>query len=312
MENIKNLFFSTKGKINGKEFFLFQFILGLFYVIYFYIFGSTLFGNVLFFVIFFGWYIIITIKRLRDIGVDSKWVILLIVPVVNLLFIFYLLVKEGVDDSAIMKKAEMKNMDLIEQIKSQKWGISKSEYKQIFSEKKWHSEEHPTLNAAGFFDEYLGYQFFVVAYFFDGADKLAKIGMHLGLGTDLIESDKQLKDVYKKLIENLTKIYGKPQFSESIDKEEQKTTSAEYRGSDMKTWKTKDTIVSSTLILFESGSPDPGVGIIWGDIKNDPASSWWAKSELSDGEKPEKLPKDFQLSDEKIEEIKKSMKNSSN
>ena len=196
-------------------------------------------------------------------------------------------------------------VDLLEQMKSLRWGIPKAEYKKIFSDKKWDTDEHPTLNAAGFFDEYLNHQFFMVGYFLDGSNKLAKVEM--GLGSDT--PDEQLGDVYKKIVANLSKTYGDPQFSKLSDEDEQKTHSAEHWTTDMKVWKTKDSIITGTLILRKFGLPDPCVNVSWGDIENDPASRRWAQSELSDGRKPEKLPKDFKLSEAQISEIKRAMEN---
>ena len=192
-------------------------------------------------------------------------------------------------------------MDLLEQIKSLNWGISKSEYQKIFSDKNW-QPEHPTDNAVIFLDTYLEYSVSITAYFFDGTDKLGR----LALGYSNL-SDNELKEVYQKIIGGLTKNYGAPQFSETPENDP--TTPAEFRMSEMKTWKTADSVITSTFALAESGATMPGIGVIWGDIENDPASRRWAKSVLSDGKKPEKLPKDFKFSEAQIEEIKRAMEN---
>ncbi len=192
-------------------------------------------------------------------------------------------------------------MDLLEQIKFLHWGISKSEYQKIFSDKNW-QPKHPTDNAVIFGDTYLGNQVFVTAYFFEGTDKLGR----LALGYSNL-SDNELEAVYQKIIGGLTKNYGAPQFSETPENDP--TTPAEFRMSEMKTWKTADSVITSTFALVESGATMSGIGVIWGDIENDPASRRWAKSELNDGKKPEKLPKDFKFSEAQIEEIKRAMEN---
>lgn len=192
-------------------------------------------------------------------------------------------------------------MDLLEQIKFLHWGISKSDYQKIFSDKSW-QPEHPTENAVIFGDIYLGNQVFITAYFLDGTDKLGR----LALGYSNLP-DNELKEVYQKIIGGLTKNYGAPQFSETPEND--LATPAEFRMSEMKTWKTADSVITSTFALAESGATMPGIGVIWGDVENDPASRRWAKSELSDGKKPEKLPKDFKFSEAQIEEIKKAMGN---
>ena len=213
---------------------------------------------------------------------------------------------------SIIQAGESKNgnttVDLIKQIKSLKWGISKSEYRKIFSNKAWH-EDHPKLNAVGFSDNYLGYPLFVTAYFIYTTEKLAKVGVNYANLTD-----EQLNEVYKKLIENLTMAYGKPQFSET----------SEDRLSERKNWKTKDSIISVNLLLSKSnvlskfnafnissgfGAASPSIGVTWGDIKNDPLSKSWDESGFSDENKPQKLPKNFKFSEEQIAEIKRAMKN---
>ncbi|MDO8523475.1 MAG: hypothetical protein Q7S12_04335 [bacterium] len=192
-------------------------------------------------------------------------------------------------------------MDLLEQIKSLQWGISKSDYQKFFAGKSW-QPEHSTDNAVIFGDTYLGYPVFITAYFFDGTNNLGRFG----LGYSNL-SDNELKEVYQKIISGLTKNYGAPQFSETPGNDP--TTQAEFRMSEMKTWKTTDSVVTTTFALAESGATMPGIRVIWGDIENDPASRRWAKLELSDDKKPEKLPKDFKFSEAQIEEIKRATGN---
>lgn len=199
-------------------------------------------------------------------------------------------------------------MNLIEQIKSLKWGILKSEYQKIFSDKSWYPD-HPTQNAVGFSENYLGYPLQIYAYFIiDGnKDKLAKVVAAFGNLTD-----EQLKEVFKKLVVDLIEKYGEPQFSEI----------SEDKLSEMKNWKTDDSIISANFMLSKSSvlaefnafnlssgfsAASPSVGVIWGDIKNDPLSKSWNESDFSDEDKPQKLPKDFKFSEAQIEEIKRSM-----
>ena len=192
-------------------------------------------------------------------------------------------------------------VDLIKQIKSLKWGMLKSEYRKIFSNKEWH-EDHPKLNAVGFFGNYLGYPLFVTASFFYGTDKLGRLSLNYSNLTD-----EQYKDLFGRLVEILTKIYGKPQFSEDINNNNERP--AEYRISELKKWKTSDSVISIMLMLSESGSTTPGLGIDWGDIKNDPLSKQWDESGFSDENRPQKLPKDFKFSEKQIAEIKRAMEN---
>lgn len=192
-------------------------------------------------------------------------------------------------------------MDLLEQIKSLRWGILKSDYQKTFSDKNW-QPEHPTDNAVIFTDTYFEYPLFTTAYFFDGTNKLGR----LVLGYNNL-SDTELKEVYQKIITGLIKNYGVPQFSQTMENDQR--TPPEFRMSEMKTWKTVDSVITTTLALAESGATMPGIGVIWGDIENDPASRRWANSGLSDGEKPEKLPKDFQFSEAQKEEIRRAMEN---
>ncbi|OGY40952.1 MAG: hypothetical protein A2570_00455 [Candidatus Brennerbacteria bacterium RIFOXYD1_FULL_41_16] len=192
-------------------------------------------------------------------------------------------------------------MDLLEQIKSLHWGMTKSDYQKFFADKNW-QPEHPTDNAVIFGDTYLEYPVSITAYFFDGTDKLGR----LALGYSNLP-DNKLKEVYPKIISGLTKNYGAPQFSETPENDP--ATPAEFRISEMKTWKTANSVITSTFVLAESGATIPGIGVVWGDIENDPASRRWGKSELSDGRKPEKLPKDFKFSEAQIEEIKRAMEN---
>lgn len=192
-------------------------------------------------------------------------------------------------------------MDLLEQIKSLSWGISKSDYQKVFADKNWQSE-HPTDNAIIFGDTYLGYPVFITAYFFDGTNKLGR----LALGYSNL-SDSELKETYQKIISGLTKNYGAPQFSEAPESDP--ATPPEFRISEMKTWKNADSVISTTFALAKSGSTMPGIGIIWGDKENDPASKSWDKTGFSDENKPQKLPKDFKFSEAQIEEIKRAMEN---
>ncbi len=199
-------------------------------------------------------------------------------------------------------------MNLIEQIKSLKWAILKSEYQKVFSDKSWYPN-HPTQNAVGFSENYLGYPLQVYAYFvIDGnKDKLARVVAAFGNLTD-----EQLEELFRKLVVDLTEKYGEPQFSET----------SEDRLSEMKKWKTKDSIISADFMLSKSSAlsefnafnissgfstAGPGIGITWGDIKNDPLSKSWDESGFSDENKPQKLPKDFKFSEAQIEEIKRSM-----
>ena len=199
-------------------------------------------------------------------------------------------------------------MNLIEQVKSLKWGILKSEYRKVFSDKSWYPD-HPTQNAVGFSENYLGYPLQIYAYFvIDGnKDKLAKVVVAFGNLTD-----EQLKELFRKLVVDLTEKYGEPQFSETL----------EDRLSEMKKWKTKDSVISVDFMLSKSsalsefnafnissgfGAASPGIGITWGDIKIDPLSKSWDESGFSDENKPQKLPKDFKFSEAQIEEIKRSM-----
>lgn len=161
-------------------------------------------------------------------------------------------------------------------------------------------QDRGTDNALIFSDAYLGYPVSITAYFFDGTDKLGRII----LGYENV-SNTGLKDVYGKLAGELIRIYGSPQFSQKPEFDA--STSAEFRISELNTWKTKDCVISFTLALAESGTTMPGLVVVWGDIENDPASRNWAKSDLSNGEEPENLPKDFKLTEAQKEEIRKSM-----
>lgn len=197
-------------------------------------------------------------------------------------------------------------MDLLDQIKSLHWGMLKPDYQKIFLDKNW-QPKHPTDNALIFGDTCLSHPVFVVAHFFDGTDKLGR----LIFGCNNL-SDDELKKVYRKIINDLTEKYGESQFSET----------SEDGLSEMKKWKTKDSIISSNFMLSKSSAlsefnafnissgfdaAHPGIEVIWGDIKNDPLSKRWDESGFSDENKPQKLPKDFMLSDAQIEEIRKSM-----
>src|SRR3989344_2042630 len=137
-------------------------------------------------------------------------------------------------------------MDLLEQIKSLHWGISKSDYQKVFADKNW-QPEHPTDNTIIFGDTYLDCPVFITAYFFDGINKLGR----LALGYNNLP-DNELKEVYQKIIGGLTKNYGAPQFSETPENDP--TTPAEFRMSEMKTWKTADSVITSTFALAESGA----------------------------------------------------------
>lgn len=190
-------------------------------------------------------------------------------------------------------------MDLLDQIKSLHWGILKSDYQKIFLDKNW-QPKHPTDNALIFGYTYLSHPVFVTAYFFDGTDELGR----LIFGCNNL-SDDELKKIYRKIINDLIKNYGEPQLSESLESD--LATPIEFRMTEIKKWKTSDSIITVLFALAESGTITPGIGIVWGDITKDPTSRRWSDSELSDGRKPEKLSKDFILSEAQREEIRKSM-----
>ena len=97
-------------------------------------------------------------------------------------------------------------MDLIEEVSSLKWGLSKQEYINVFSDKQW-QPDHPTQNAVGFYDTIQSRTVFVVAYFLtDDQDKLAKII----IGFEGIETDTQRKYIFEDQIKYLSEKYGKP------------------------------------------------------------------------------------------------------
>jgi uncharacterized membrane protein YhaH (DUF805 family) len=103
-KNIKRLFFSSKGRINRKEFFLTNILFAqaipfalvvIGFLMKLYVYPSIFW--VLWAIILFTIYLIVTstIKRIRDIGISLGWIVLAFIPWINFIFMFYLLLKKG-------------------------------------------------------------------------------------------------------------------------------------------------------------------------------------------------------------------------
>lgn len=155
-------------------------------------------------------------------------------------------------------------MDLIEEIASLEWGLSKQEYRNVFSDKQW-QPDHPTQNAVGFYDTIQDRTVFVVAYFLtDKQDKLGKIIINF----EGIETDTQRKYIFENQIKYLTEKYGKPARSTTTPKKS--TAMPECCLSEQIIWKTNDTVIDASLALSKHDSPNPFLGITFFDRQNDP------------------------------------------
>ncbi|MFA5163253.1 MAG: hypothetical protein WC441_01865 [Patescibacteria group bacterium] len=191
-------------------------------------------------------------------------------------------------------------MKLLEQISLLKWDLRKQEYKNIFSDKKW-LPDHPTQNAIAFSDSIDNRQVSVSAYFLtDNQDKLGKIGISF----EDIQTDIERKDIYENLVRTLSEKYGDFKYSTTMPRI---NTPIEYRFSESIRWATDDTIVEATLILSECGSPNPGLGIIFYDKKNDPLMKEFPDYASPNYESSPITGKNFRpLSEEQINQIKKA------
>jgi hypothetical protein len=176
-------------------------------------------------------------------------------------------------------------MNLIEQINLTRWGTSKSDFRKIFFIKK-DFIDHPTLNALNFSDVFLGQTMFISAYFMNITEGLGRI---IGVLGDL--TAQQAEELFEKIVNNLTQIYGNPQ----------------YEAEGMRVWQTNDSVISLAYKPTDINPTHFDIGIVWGDKENDPASKDWVKSGLSGKEKPHK---DFKLSEAQIAEIKKAIEKS--
>lgn len=198
-------------------------------------------------------------------------------------------------------------MNLIEEISSLKWGLSKQEYKNVFSDKQW-QPDHPTQNAVGFYDTIQNRTVFVVAYFLtDEQDKLGKIIINF----EGIETDTQRKYIFEDQIKYLTEKYGKP--IRSMTTPEKSTAMPEYCLSERIMWKTSDTVIDASLALSKHDSPNPFLGITFYDKQNDPFVKEfvnWIDSDYSQADNRTTLFKP--LPEDQVNEIKKKIKDCSN
>ena len=198
-------------------------------------------------------------------------------------------------------------MDLIGEISSLKWGLSKQEYRNVFSNKQW-QPDHPTQNAVGFYDTIQSRTVFVVAYFLtDNQDKLAKIIINF----EGIETDTQRKYIFEDQIKYLTEKYGKP--IRSITTPEKSTVMPECCLSERIMWKTNDTIIDASLTLSKHNSLNPFLGITFYDKQNDPLMKGFVNWVDSDYNQADNRTTPFKpLPEDQINEIKKKIKDCSN
>ena len=188
-------------------------------------------------------------------------------------------------------------MDLLEQIGGLEWGMSKTQFQEAFSDRRW-EPEHPEMNAVGFHDVYAGFRAFVVGYFNDATGGLRRVVLACsGI------PDAALKELHQAIVEKLTYLNGLPQHETQGDP----TAPSEFRLEGMQIWNAPTSVISSKLSLSHAGSTKPGATVTWGDPKNDPASRRWATSGLTAGREPEALPENFELSDSQRDEIRKAM-----
>jgi len=170
-------------------------------------------------------------------------------------------------------------MNIIEKISSLKWGLSKQEYKSIFSDKQW-LPDHPSQNALGFYGIYDNKQISIVAHFLtDMQDKLGKITITF----EDIQTDTQCNFIFEDMIQVLNKIYSEP--AEYCSELKDNDPQAQKRNkmfnaltiSKHATWLTDDTIIEILMFLTEHGSPNPFFGITFYDRQNDPFAKRFAK-----------------------------------
>lgn len=138
-------------------------------------------------------------------------------------------------------------MDLIEKISSLKWGLSKEEYRNVFSDKQW-VDYHPEEKNAITFIEINDDVYTSVSAFFivddNNAYKLVEIFLSFYKTDYQRLNDKISNDLFKKNKNYLTSIYGEPiHIDEHIPEE--------LYMSEFISWKTEKSTVTLRLQLSE-------------------------------------------------------------
>lgn len=188
-------------------------------------------------------------------------------------------------------------MNLIEKVSLLKWGISKQEYKNIFSGKH-RLFDHPIQNAVGFYDEIENRKVSVVAYFIVNGeqDNLVRVDISF----ENIKTDIQRNFIFKNLLTYLKKRYGKINYKNIATKNAPK----KFRFSELNIWKTKDTIITATLALSRHGCQNTSVVISFSDNYNDPISKLWNWIDSNQYEVKSEFQPLEPLSNEQLNKIK--------
>ena len=149
-----------------------------------------------------------------------------------------------------------------------RWGLSKHKTRLIFSDKQYIGP-HPSQNAIGFLDREFDYVIFCYFFRIQFRERLTRIAITLFRS---YPGEEIIKKEANKLEEFLIKDYGKPLF---IDSENCKKAPAQHRLSKILVWITEDSVLTLSVGFKYDNILEPGVGIEYGDYKNDPFSECW-------------------------------------